>query len=147
MKWGAQGWSHTCRSLLSASTKLLFRTQITYISTGIKFLLFVSVLIRLVPVACTALCASPGCVLVNSLQRQWCCPWIKQNNLFAKRGLMDSLDILQKHSSPYLNSLKRFSTWEQNPEMGMAASRTEDWQTEIAFSFLCFPSISGRLDS
>lgn len=46
----------------------------TYISIGIKFMLFVLVLIKLVPVACAALCASPDYVLVNSLQGQQCCP-------------------------------------------------------------------------
>lgn len=147
MKWGVQGWSHTCRSVLPASTKLLFRTQLPCISIGTKRMLFVSVLIKSVPVACAALCASPGYVLVNSLQRQQCCPWIKQNNLFTKRSLMDGLDSLQKHSSPCLNSLKHFSTWKQNPEMGMAESHAENWWTEIAFSFLCFLSVSGRLDS
>lgn len=52
--------------MLSASTKLLFRTQLAHISIRIKFMLFVSALIKLVSVACAVLCASPGYVLVNS---------------------------------------------------------------------------------
>lgn len=105
MKRGTWGWSHTCGNVLPASIKLLFRTQLASMSDGIKFLLFVSVLIKLVPVVCAALCSSPGYILVNSLQRQQWCPWIKQNNLFAKRSLMDGLDSLQKCSSPCLSSL------------------------------------------
>lgn len=142
MKWGVWRWSHTCGNVLPASTKLLFRTQLTSMSDGIKFLLFVSVLIKLVPVVCAAQCSSPGYILVNSLLRQQWCPWIKQNNLFAKRSLMDGLDSLQKCSSPCLRSLKRFSTWEQNPEMGTAESSTQNWQTKIAFSSLSASSVS-----
>lgn len=129
---------------LSASTKLLLTTQFIFQleqnsccfsidQTGIT-------------VSRAAFCASTGYVLVNSFQRQQCCPWIKQSDLFAKRS-MDGLDSLQKRSSPCLNSLKCFSTWEQNPEMGMAESCTENWRTELAFSFLCFFSVTGRFYS
>lgn len=117
----------------------------TYISVGTKFMLFISVLIELVPVACAALHASHGYVLVNSFQRQQYCPWIKQSNLFAKRSLMDGLDSLQKHSSPCLNSLKRFSTWEQNPEMGMAETAQKTDGPRLLFPFSASSVLQGDL--
>ena len=48
---------------------------------------------------------------------------------------MDSLDSLQKYSSPYLNSLERFSILEQNPEMGITVSRTENCPSKTGFAF------------
>lgn len=90
-----------------------------------------------VPVTCTVVSASPGSLLVNFFQRQKYCLWIQQNHLFIKRSLMDGLYSLQKHSSPCLTSLKHLSAWEQNSEVGMAESHTENLQTQgCVFSHL-----------
>lgn len=62
---------------------------------------------------------------------------------------MDSSYSLQKHSSPYLTSPKHLSAWEQDSEVGMAESHTENLQTQgcVFFpSFFYFVGVSERLD-